>query len=77
MWCIGARTFNHAGQNTNSSIESYHGVNLKADLSADRKTGLTRDLQWFLYRLKTVVLPGYEYKLNLYYCSMIDKLRAL
>jgi hypothetical protein len=69
MWCLGARTdFHHSSQNTNSSIEAYHGV-MKTGFSSDRKTGITRDIQWLLWMLETFLLPHYMYKVTPSFCA--------
>lgn len=60
MWVIGARTCKHSRQNTNSSMESYHGVVLKKTLNETRTTSLTRNLQWLLHQLVNVVQLHYQ-----------------
>jgi hypothetical protein len=38
-------------------MESYHGVVLKKTLKWSRNTSLSRDLQWLLHELNTVLAP--------------------
>lgn len=56
MWVVSARICRRSGQNTNSSMESYHGVVLKRILNDGRATILTRSIQWFLEQLISKVL---------------------
>lgn len=63
MWCITARSFSHSGQNTNSSIEAYHGV-LKSILKVGRSAAANRDPQWLLNELSEPVLRHYQYQVT-------------
>ena len=60
MWCVGARRIPHAGQNTNSAIESYHG-NLKTILNSSKDRFVGRRMDWLIYHLMGDVLTHYWY----------------
>ena len=60
QWCVGARRIPHAGQNTNSAIESYHG-NLKSILNSSKDRFVGRRMDWLIYHLMGDVLTHYWY----------------
>jgi hypothetical protein len=60
MWCVEARCIPHAGQNTNSAIESYYG-NLKTILNSSKDRFVGRRMDWLIYHLMGDVLTHYWY----------------
>ena len=60
MWCKGARRIPHAGQNTNSAIESYHSL-LKSILSSSKERFVGRRMDWLIFHLTGDVITHYWY----------------
>ena len=58
MWLIGARRVPHSNQDTQGSIEAYHGA-LKRWFKLDTKGLRGRRVDWLVWKLTTVVARHY------------------
>ena len=61
MWAKNFRSFPHANQETNASIESYHS-HIKSQHLSDRSRKCTRRMDWLIYTLLHRVEPFYKNK---------------
>jgi hypothetical protein len=60
MWLTGNRHLLHVGQDTNATIESYHG-NMKAVLRALKSRLVGRRVVWLIHELTYDVIMKYKY----------------
>ncbi|KAI5070538.1 hypothetical protein GOP47_0014881 [Adiantum capillus-veneris] len=58
MWVWATRNFPHVGQDTNGSIEAYHGQ-LKSKFLGSTKRLVAQRVDWLLHKLTTSCLPHY------------------
>ena len=70
MWTKGVRRIPHAGQDTNSSIESYHGA-MKRWLGFTTKGLRGRRLDWLITMLTTTIHNHYTHRLALQKAGLI------
>jgi hypothetical protein len=60
MWLSGNQHLPHAGQDTSTAIESYHG-NMKAVLRASKSRLVGQRMDWLIHELPHDVILKYEY----------------
>jgi hypothetical protein len=60
MWLTGVRNIPHAGQDTTTAIESYHG-NMKAILRQSEGKLVGRRVDWLIHQLTGDVINRYDY----------------
>jgi hypothetical protein len=63
LWMVGVRRVPHSNQDTQMSIESYHGV-LKCWLVLDTKGFRRRRINWLVWRLTTTIACHYMHILE-------------
>jgi hypothetical protein len=64
LWMAGVRRMPHSNQNTQVSIESYHGV-LKHWLALDTKGLKGCRIDWLVWRLTTTIARHYMHTLEM------------
>jgi surface antigen len=64
LWMVGVRRVPHSNQDTQASIESYHGA-LKRWLVLDTKGLRGRRLDWLVWRLTTTIARHYMHTLEM------------
>jgi hypothetical protein len=64
LWMVGVRRVPHSNQDTQASIESYHGA-LKRWLALDTKGLRGRRLDWLVWRLTTTIARHYMHTLEM------------
>ncbi|GLJ47194.1 hypothetical protein SUGI_0996270 [Cryptomeria japonica] len=89
MWAKNFRSFPHANQETNASIESYH-FHIKSHHLSDRAKKCTRRMDWLIYVLLHRVEPFYKnkrylqlsgfltnFKKERYYITALERLKKI
>ncbi len=64
LWMVGIQMVPHSNQDTQASIESYHGV-LKCWLALDTKGLRGRRIHWLVWRLTTTIARHYMHTLEM------------
>jgi len=64
LWMAGVRRMPHSNQNTQASIESYHGV-LKHWLALDTKGLKGCRIDWLVWQLTTTIARHYMHTLEM------------
>jgi hypothetical protein len=64
LWMVGVRRVPHSNQDTQVSIESYHGV-LKCWLALDTKGLRGRRIDLLVWRLTTTIAHHYMHRLEM------------
>jgi hypothetical protein len=64
LWMVGVRKVPHSNQNTQASIESYHGA-LKHWLGLDTKGLGGHRIGWLVWRLTTTIACHYMHTLEM------------
>ncbi len=64
LWMVGVRRVPHSNQDTQASIESYHGA-LKHWLTLDTKGFRGHKINWLVWRLTTTIAHHYMHTLEM------------
>jgi hypothetical protein len=64
LWMVGVRKVPHSNQNTQASIESYHGA-LKRWFALDTKGFRGHRIDWLVWRLTTTIARHYMHTLEM------------
>jgi len=64
LWMVGIQKVPHSNQDTQASIESYHGV-LKRWFVLDRKSFKGHKIDWLVWRLTTTIARHYMHTLEI------------